>query len=242
MVIYLPIRSINNDNSMDLDDASISSTLTVERVNQTKELQSEYFCQQPSSFKQKKTVHFDTSRNVVYEVNQVKVNSEECVQRWYNAVEYRDFKTIAQDASNQIMQIEARNRAPFSYQRVLEHAFTACLIANTDVNEVLPSSEFIHLQRWLEVATSRVGLEKWSIRKLSRDKSTRRRELAKTVMNLQSCMRSDTGVLQFDNDKVEFMRQSCENLSRPSRLFAMTLASALASAMESENGNDKESQ
>jgi hypothetical protein len=229
MVINLPTRN----NSMDIDDASVSSTLTVDRVNQKKELQCEYIEQHSS--KQKKQVHFDSTKNVTYEVDKVKANSEECVERWYNANDYRDFKTIAQDASNQIVQIEARNRAQFSYQRVLEHAFTACLMTNNDVHEVLPPSEFIHLQRWLEVATSRVGLEKWSIRRLSRDKSTRRREISKCVMNIQSSMRSEDGVLCFDDDKVEFMRQSCVNLSRPSRLFAMTLASALASAIKIEN-------
>jgi hypothetical protein len=228
MVLKLPMHS----NPTDCDDASISSTLTVDRVNQTKELQRQSTSYHSS--KQRKNVQFDTTKNVTYDVVQVNFNSDECAQRWYNAQDYRDFKTIAQDASNQIIKIEARNRAPFSYQRVVEHAFTACLLANEDVDDVLPPSEFIHLQRWLEVATSRVGLEKWSIRKLSRDKSTRRREISKTVLNLQSGMRSDGGVLHFDDDKVEFMRLSCENMSRPSRLFAKTVAVALASAIQSE--------
>lgn len=226
MVLHLP----THHREVDQDDSSISSTLTVERLDETKALQSSVV-EEHNTNKLKKNVCFDMTKNVSYRVDHVE--PYEGAELWYGAQDYRDFKSIAQDASNQIIQIEARNRAPYSYQRVLEHAFNACLLTAKDVDEVLPQSEFVHLQRWLEVATSRCGLEKWSIRKVSRDKSCRRRELNKTVQNMQFSARSSTGSNNADQN-AESLRISCENISRPSRLYSRTLAMALAAAVQSE--------
>jgi hypothetical protein len=235
MVLHLPTRNCEVDH----DDSSVSSTLTVERLNGTKPLQSSLGLENTinATKKAKKSVQFNLSQNMSIVVDSLE--SEDNFQRWLSAKDYREFKSNAQDASNQIIRIEARNRAPYSYQRVMEHAFTACMLATRDIDEVLPPSEFIHLQRWLEVATSRCGLEKWSIRKVSRDKSSRRRELNKTVQNIQFSRRSANGTI-WDHDSTEFLRISCENISRPSRLYARTLATALAAALQSENCKEEQ--
>lgn len=224
MVLKLASRCVDAD----YDDSSVCSTLTVDRTNKGLHLTDK---EHTGSFKtSKKQVRFDLSLNDEHTVE--KINAEEGKIRWYSPKDYRDFKALAHDASNQIIRIEARNRAPYSYQRVLEKVFDACVKANTDVEQVLPSSELIHLQRWLEVASSRCGLEKWSIRKISQDKSCRRKELASTVLSIQATMSSSNHTTL--SDKNEFICISCENMSRPSRLYARTVAQALAAAIETE--------
>jgi hypothetical protein len=227
MVLKLTTIRIDGD----CDDSSVSSTFTVDRENKClhcSEVDGSPCVANPNT--KTKQVRFDLSNNDERLVE--KLNIEDCQARWYSPKNYRDFKTLAYDAATQIVNIEARNRAPYSYQRVLEKTFEACLKANTDVEEVLPASELIHLQRWLEVASSRCGLEKWAIRKISRDKSCRRKELGSAVLSIQANMKTTKCTVLSDVD--EFICVTSENISRPSRLYARTVAQALAAAIEAD--------
>jgi hypothetical protein len=165
---------------------------------------------------------------------------------WYSAMEYRFFRSVALDASQHITATEKRNRAPYSYQRVLERAYTVCSqvgvepVSKNGQCNVLEAADFVHLQRWLEVATSRVGLEKWSIRSIANDKVVRRQTLNAAVLQSQHKSRSPLYFVDYDTDEendnstAEAMRLECERLSRPSRLFSHTLAMALAAAVQKE--------
>jgi hypothetical protein len=225
------------------DDSSISSTLTVDRQQKSKPAAE----QQPpkdGSSEKKKRVHFNMSHNIAY--TNTTSAKEDCPELWYRVKDYRVFRAVALDSAQQIIRIEARNRAPFSYQRVMELTYRACCDAdsefdyNNDEREqpcVLASSEFVHLQRWLEVASSRCGLEKWSVRKIAKDKQLRRNELTDSVLELQSVFSGSTEKQQ--NDKDEFIRSSCENISRPSRMFARTLAQAQAAAVQKTSDEEQ---
>lgn len=227
--------TITQKQQVDQDDSSISSTLTVDRFDaKTEQNAGEYKLNKAGQFKGKKYVSFNKVDS--YNTNTEILSFDECKAVWYNAQDYREFKALAQDSSQQILRIESRNRAPFSYQRVMETSFNACIQATNDIDEVLPSSELIHLHRWIEVASSRCGLEKWSVRKVSKDRSTRRHELTNTVKSIQgNTIRYENGLAYTNDNKSELIRNSCENISRPSRLYAQILAQGLAAAVIKEN-------
>lgn len=189
------------------DNCSVSSTVTV--TNNIK-----------------KRVQFDLAHNVSYESN---ITPEESRKTWYRTKDYRVFRACAIDAAQQIMSVEARNRAPFSYKRVLERTYTACSCASDEAKQVLSRDECTHLERWMEVASSRVGLEKWSIRSIAADKAERRAALTQAVLNLQSTPEMSD---RESSDVAEFLRCTCESISRPSRLFARTMAHAQAAAVQ----------
>lgn len=222
------------------------------------------------------------------QLHQAMENKEAC---WYNAADYRTFRVAALDAAQQIVATEKRNRAPFSYQRVMEHTYQACSCNCDSVDDmeadgdstmmdqhkdvetaafcrcrdgdgsdchiaVLCAADALHLQRWLEVATSRLGLEKWSVRSIAADKAERRLAMygavavaaakATTARRRDSVRMVDTSDSADDDDDdddvaaaAECLRGTCAFLSRPSRLFSQTLAQALAAAVQKGNRDDE---
>lgn len=157
---------------------------------------------------------------------------EELSTLWYTSAEYTTFRSMALDAAQQIIATEKRNRAPHSYQRVMERTYNACciytdttttntnnmvvpdnlncdsddddmpsiptIVADDDTESdssrsasttlyynVISDEDFVHLQRWLEVGSSRIGLEKWSIRTISTARATRREMMVDVVLSIQ---------------------------------------------------------
>jgi hypothetical protein len=243
-------------------------------------------------------VTFATSPNEEY-ANESMVKSE-LKELWYQPADYQLFRTMALDASQQIIATEKRNRAPHSYQRVLERTYEACCIHSASINDmmniacddeanhtvddeeitstsstittdsenemndqeftspqnviksrhssILSADDFVHLQRWLEVGSSRIGLEKWSIRTISTSRSTRRDTIIETIMSLQQENQYDQSVKTLKlrrnvnqqeqsrkDDCAEFIRGTSERLSRPSCLFSFVMAQGLAAAVAKEN-------
>jgi hypothetical protein len=202
------------------DDSTSSTVLTHPTDKQRQPLQA------TTSETVRKSVRFCEEDNEMYD-NQVMTKTQ-VKDLWYGPLDYRFFRSMALDASQHITATEKRNRAPYSYQRVLERAHAVCsavIVEPTSLNansNVLDATDFVHLQRWLEVATSRLGLEKWSIRSIAADKVTRRHALTEAVLG---------PLYQHD---AHALRAECERLSRPSRLFSHTLALGLAAALEKE--------
>ena len=279
--------SLGTSTTMDDDSASFNvSNSNWEQTRSTKNI----------------SVTFDVSLNEEY-ANRVMVKSE-IRELWYQPSDYQLFRTMALDASQQIIATEKRNRAPHSYQRVLESTYEACcihsaLLNNNDlmdvecdheashtVNEeelttasstlttesenemndsvftasqctvktqrcsILSTEDFVHLQRWLEVGSSRIGLEKWSIRTISTSRSSRRDTIIETIMSLQqenqyerslkpSCQHRHkmrpSREPSMNDDCAEFIRGTSERLSRPSCLFSLVMAQGLAAAVAKEN-------
>lgn len=195
----------------------------------------------------RKSVRFCEEDNEMYD--NVVLTKTQVKDLWYGPLDYRFFRSMALDASQHITATEKRNRAPYSYQRVLERAHAVCSSSSssaavivepscchddehntttTCAHHVLDATDFVHLQRWLEVATSRLGLEKWSIRSIAADKVARRQAVTSTVLGHLYQHDDD------DDDAQEALRAECERLSRPSRLFSHTLALGLAAALEKE--------
>jgi hypothetical protein len=283
--------AVSND-----DSSSLGTTATLDDDSTSFNTSSSSWDQKSSS--KNKSVTFSLSLNEEYS-NEVMVKSE-IRELWYQPSEYQTFRTMALDASQQIIATEKRNRAPHSYQRVLERTYAACCSHSASINDmmnvecddeanhvmeddeeataassaitsesedemtddeatkmhntttnnnsILSAEDFVHLQRWLEVGSSRIGLEKWSIRTISTSRSTRRDTIVESVMSLQQeniytqstknakTLRSTKQQeLSLDDDCAEFIRGTSERLSRPSCLFCLIMAQGLAAAVAKEN-------
>lgn len=197
--------------SPELDDA----TVAVER-------------QMNKSKKQRRRVSFDFTRNVEVEND---VEKEERKALWYQAKEYLIMKSTTYGLARQIAQTESKKKAPLSWGRVLERSMEVCcssaksLRSSEDRMLVNPLSmeERKHLQRWAQVAPGRLGLESLVVRKLGKEKSSRRREMTDTVLKHQRA-----------GDKTESIRRSCERISRSSKLFAYASAQAQHASLQME--------
>lgn len=204
-----------------LDDASVSSTITVDRSGR-KTFETTY------SSSSSKFVSFDCTANVYHE--NVILCSEDCSDLWYTSADYKMFKRNTMGMAKTIIQFEAQNKAPFSYQRVLERAFTVSKSAVSESEHfhfVSTPSDRSHLQRWITAAPNRVGMEKWTARAMSKDRQVRRFEMAELLLDLQ---KSPPQVGDLD----EIIRRNLESISRPSRLFAQAMAQASAAALMQE--------
>ena len=283
------------------DSSSLGTTATLDDDSTSFNASSSNWDQKTSS--KHKMVTFSLSLNEEYS-NGVMVKSE-VRELWYQPSEYQTFRTMALDASQQIIATEKRNRAPHSYQRVMERTYAACCSHSASItdmmniecdeetnhiledaeeataassaitsesesdmsdddattpqnlpakhNSILSAEDFVHLQRWLEVGSSRIGLEKWSIRTISTSRSTRRDTIVETVLSLQQENLYSQNMKSFsaknaktlrsikpqefsmDEDCAEFIRGTSERLSRPSCLFCVVMAQGLAAAVTKEN-------
>jgi hypothetical protein len=205
-----------------IEDASVSSTISVDGETK-KEL----------STSCSKRVTFNMSLNEKHD-NKV-ICKEDCLNLWYMSLDYKHFKHSTLSAAKAIIKAESKNSAPYSYQRVLEHTHQLCHNAISEYDEyqnLSTTEDRRHLNRWAEVAPSRVGMERWAVRSIAKSKSIRRFEVVEIVLNIQELhgkQRTDTQ---------DVMRKSCEHISRPSRLFAVALAQAQAVALLKEESRE----
>lgn len=92
---------------------------------------------------------------------------------------------------------------------------------------ILSVDERRHMNRWAEVAPSRLGLEKWAIKPIGRDRSNRRHEMVDVVLDMQDSVEGENAD--------ELIRQRAESISRASRLFARSVAQAQATALSRDS-------
>jgi hypothetical protein len=211
---------INNHQpkSCEQDDASASSTMTVEVRSSTKQEDSSNDNDAANTNKTtRRSVRFCLSKNESF--SNTFMCKEDLLELWYTISEFKHFRSFTMYAAKEITKVEARNKSPLSYERVMTHTYLACCKATSEQGNVLTADEFKHLVRWAEIATSRLGLEKWSIQSLGQDRSYRRSLMMDMVLEAQNTHR--------DNFNMEyFVADCCTTISRPMRLFSRTLAEA----------------
>ena len=84
-----------------------------------------------------------------------------------------------------------------------------------------------HLKRWLQGSPMRCGLEFVAILDLARGRYARRQNLLQVVMDFQNEMDTTSSEDENSNgERSEYLREACEAVSRPSRMFARQLAQA----------------
>lgn len=226
------------------EDSSLSSTLTVDRqskpqssancdvddvdvdddqsISTTGTAASSSTTNTTKSSSSKKSVRFNLNDTQFYANQQL--CKEECADLWYTAGEYRCFKSVTVALAREVTKTEAKNRAVFSYERVMMRAYEVCKASPSETYaSPLSPDDRRHLRRWAEVAPSRLGLEKWAVRPMNRDRSARRSQLYDAVLDLQDSLKDDDALQ-------ECLRRHSERISLPSRLFARCMADAQAAA------------
>jgi hypothetical protein len=220
MVLQIPDN--HRRMSCEQDDASLSSTMTVERRSSTKQ-------EEPTTddgATTRRGVSFCMAKNESFSNNVM--CKEDLRELWYKNSEFKHFRTFTMYVAKSIGMAEARSKAPFSYERVMKNTYLSCCKATSEQERVLTADEFEHLVRWAEVATSRLGLEKWSIFSMANDRIYRRSLMMDMVLEAQNNHQDD------DVSIDDYVAESCATISRPMRLFSRTLAEAQAVAA----GND----
>jgi hypothetical protein len=208
-MVFPRLRRRNSPNPS-VDDASVSSTISVERGMEKLSL--------------KKSVTFNLAVNKSHS-NKVWYK-EDYRELWCKRSDYKRFRERIVIATKVIMRKEAKSRSLNSYSRIYEHLYHLCHQAVSDTEQFshLSSAEDRRqLNRLAEAAP--VGLEIWAISKLKNERSLRRQKIVQVVLAIQGA--------QF-GDKDEFIRKSCERVSRPSRIFSAVLAQAQATALLKE--------
>ena len=214
----------------EVEDVSVKSTISVDRSCQNDTLPLHLQLETPAKASTKR-VHFDLSANREHASNHCE---EDLRGLWYSESEYKLLRQVAKrDARSVLAEARANPRAPFSYQRVMEQTYDTCaLIVNEEMEQFESMStpqEQLHLYRWAEFATSRMGLEKYTLRHIGKDAEERRLDIYDFVLGTQ-CIRVKNSCAR--EDKAEYIRKGCERLSRPSRIYARAIAKARASSMD----------
>jgi hypothetical protein len=222
--MFLEITDNQQPKSCEQDDASASSTMTVEVRSSTKQEDSSNdnaTTTTNTTTTARRSVRFCLLKNESF--SNTVMCKEDLPELWYTNSEFKHFRSFTMYVAKEITKVEARNKSPLSYEKVMTHTYLACCKATSEQGNVLTADEFKHLVRWAEIATSRLGLEKWSIHSLEHDRSYRRSLMLDMVLEAQNNHR--------DNFSMEyFVADCCTTISRPMRLFSRTLAEAQAVA------------
>lgn len=121
------------------------------------------------------------------------------------------------------------------------------------VVDAVSCSEFGHLVRWLDIGSFSYGLEKQILVQIARDKNERRRLLFSTMKQIQvECKKqqkqrsnqkrnknghanANDGATSNKLQMEESIRTSCEEITRPCRLFARIMGLAVSVSEEEED-------
>jgi hypothetical protein len=185
----------------------------------------------------KKSVRFNQTASEFY--SNTVICKEDCADLWYNAAEYRHFKATIKFLAQEINDYENKSADPYSYQRIVLRTHEACCrqhssscsssgsCSSVTSSSVLTSMEEQHLKRWLQGSPMRCGLEFVAILDLARGRYARRQNLLQVVMDFQNEMDTTSSEDENSNgERAEYLREACEAVSRPSRMFARQLAQA----------------
>ncbi|KAL7575629.1 hypothetical protein ACA910_011456 [Epithemia clementina (nom. ined.)] len=212
--------------SISSDDGSISSTVDVNEAllkssfNATKSSRRRSSCRR---------VCFEETANLSYQ--SPFEDRYETTQFWYTADDYQRFKGLHMDALKMVISAERENKHDSqSFIRVLERVYEACCrldLVNTP--GVTPNDS----QRLCELLSveyfGRVGLERTSVRRIRMDKKFRRQEMVDAVLETQEDL---ARTCASPSQKARSLALVAQEISRPSRLFAVHLAMAAAAEQQ----------
>jgi hypothetical protein len=235
------------------DDSSTSSTVTAVlnlpkstlMVASSKEEEDDACRVAHTSPVVRKNVRFNECANEFF--GNTQICSEDCVKLWYSGDEYLAFKATAKFLASQISQYEQKQQRQestadddnaYSYQRILLRTHEACRQWSSEeysrsMDEggssssptVLTAMEDKHLRRWLQGSPMRLGLERYAIRDLGRDRYFRRKNLVQTILHLQNEFYIHNIPITPD-ERTECLSLASMAISRPSRLFSSHMAQA----------------
>jgi hypothetical protein len=205
----------------------------------------------------KKSVRFaGKDKNVYYENEQLCL--EECQELWIYREEYQKLQRSLQFLSTGLERAEkfaADN--PSSYTNVLLYVYALCsdqtrAACHGSINRrnenpalILSQDEMQELTQRLRLSSNRLGLERRIIPQFRQERYSQRREMLQQIQQIQSLHNNNNsssishrkGGNNNNNTNntaactAVHIRQACESISRPSRLFSLHMAHALAATL-----------
>lgn len=223
--------------------------------------------------KKKKSVRFNLNANKEYNDDNGKIR-EDCKSFWYSSVDFKWFRHSNRCEARRINQVEFihnmnnSNRSSFSYRAVVDQTYRMCYEAKNNNNEYddddgSSSSRFLnhyymsimeqlqqHLAEWIKMDSIHIGLEKLAVQNVVGEKVYQRTELIRFLRRVQK-ENEDVSIFQTTDrsrknlERDEFIRRTCESITRPSRIFAEVMGRAHAltvTAAVLEDDSSKENQ
>jgi hypothetical protein len=181
------------------DEASMSSTLTVDRTPQKK-----------SSAAPSKRVSFNLMKNQEFE--NMHLVKEEASESWYSHSDYSHFREEkAKNARVISRNAQAdRDASRLSYESVMIRAYLACCKAKKDTDNILSRPDTMYILHYID--PDMLGMNK-SVRIISRTYRERRSAHYDLVLGSQ-----------YVSSDCDELRAASEKISLASRMFARTLA------------------
>jgi hypothetical protein len=195
------------------ESSSISSTVTANNSNRQKQLVVSPAEPLACVCTIKKVV-FDLDKNERYENKTL--YKDEVYGLWYSSQEYKSFRRrTAKLAQAMSSSPDAYRAGNVSYAKVMTRTYVACCEAVQETEQVLTSGELKYLMQCVDPKL--VGLDKWSIKAVAQHRSERRAVIRNAVIAAQE-----------EPLDYERLRATSENISLASRLYARTVAVAIA--------------
>ena len=175
-----------------------------------------------------KRVRFDEQANQQYDDTILNLE-EHSPELWYTLPDLRSFKKEASRFVKDVIKIEKGQAAALSFRQVFLEAYDACCHSsrNTAVTEVaLTDSQRHNVNMWMAIASDRWGLERPCVKEIHYDKSSRKKAIARVVLEVQS-------MTQHVDEEVraDYLRKAALNISRPSALFGRLIGQAQETVM-----------
>jgi len=189
----------------------------------------------------KKKVCFSTEPCRYYD-NQTMCQEDNRVYCWYQPHTLHRFRR----ETVQTVQLVSPVRSPI-YHCVLERTFEACSkeaevssgeTAMDKSTSALTVPENESLPHCVQIVSDRIGLEKWANAKVANEKKTRRQQLNQLILREKETRANPQE--ESDPQQAECLREECERITKPNRLFARCLAGALATAVRNHRDADTE--
>jgi hypothetical protein len=213
---------------MSSDEWSTSSTMTASPSLTKRKTMSLVPAADPAAAKvegTKRRVNFDLTQNKSY--NNTQLHEEDIAPLWYSGNDMLLQRSKAKKTATEIVKMEKENTSALSYRRVLQRTFHACTQCAFETDgSILTLVEEKRLAKRMREGPIRLGLERLSIRNIGLDRFDRRSDMRKVVFSIQQAAIVADGTI-FTDHTAEKIRLACEELSRPSRLFARHMAVAL---------------
>ena len=181
----------------------------------------------------KKTVCFGQNDECIVYQNDI----SDLYASWYSKYEYQeirqDFQMTLQDTVAQSEPVV--NGPQQTYVQFIEDLYQSCCDDSMEQDDIAmhdASDNHIMKHQWRILAEDRYGLEKNACASLGDDILERRAEMSDAVLNIQHEL-SKHAELPADVG-MDVIRDACENMSLPSRLFAQRIAEAHAAVVFDE--------
>uniref|UniRef100_A0A7S3L3P2 Uncharacterized protein n=1 Tax=Amphora coffeiformis TaxID=265554 RepID=A0A7S3L3P2_9STRA len=146
-------------------------------------------------------------------------NANRCTEDcWYSPEDLKSFKKQTANLARRIVRSPTASQQDWIDSLVMAYEELVQATTAEDIHDILESGGLV------ETDPSLLGLEKWILRPVVHDKTTRRKHLYGFV---HACNRDTTSS---QSHRTKALRKASRELSRPSRLFAHHVAFAASSA------------